>query len=220
MTHSETLNADASLLAQMQTRTGAFEGAKAEGRYVATCYEPRNVSAYNTFKAELEQLAKAGDVIRAAKCATAMQEMLEVAWHEEYDNLVVTSGKNLALNTLFMGSSYTAAWYLGLVNGATTPTFAATDTMASHSGWTEYTGYSSPTARATPTWTASTADSIVTNGMSFTMNATGTVAGSFMTTNSTISGTTGTLYSAGAFTGGNQSVTSTSTLTVTWTGTV
>ena len=51
-------------------------------------------------------------------------------------------------------NSYTAAFYLGLVDGATTPTFAAADSAASHAGWTENTGYTTPANRGTAAWSA------------------------------------------------------------------
>ena len=63
-------------------------------------------------------------------------------WSDSIKNLVVTQGKNDMLDQYFAGISYTAAWYLGLVDGATSPTYAAGNTLASHSGWTENTGYS------------------------------------------------------------------------------
>jgi hypothetical protein len=37
-----------------------------------------------------------------------------VKWSETIKNLVVTSGKNFMLTETFTGSSYTAAWFLGL----------------------------------------------------------------------------------------------------------
>jgi hypothetical protein len=46
------------------------------------------------------------------------------------------------------------------------------------------------------------------------------VAGAFLTTDSTKSGTTGILYSAGSFTGGNRSIASGDTLNVTYTASV
>jgi len=64
-----------------------------------------------------------------------------VKWEEGFPNLVNAVGKQLMLDTLLKGSSYTVTGpYLGLITGAT-PTFAAADTMSSHSGWTEYTDY-------------------------------------------------------------------------------
>jgi len=146
-------------------------------------------------------------------------------WQEDFSNLVVNVGKADMLNKYFAGSSYTAAWYLGLV--AASPTFNAADTMASHSGWTEVTAYSNSTrpsagftANATGTGggsgTAGTG-AISTPATAFNINGTATVAGAFLTTSNTISGTTGTLFSAGSFSA-PRSVLSGDVLNVTWTG--
>lgn len=139
-----------------------------------------------------------------------------VKWSETIKNLVVTVGKNFMLDETFAGVSYNATWYLGLVDGASSPTYDATDTMASHAGWSEFTGYSNST-RPAPTWSSAASGSKATTATSFNINATGTVAGAFLTTNSTISGTTGTLFSAGNFTGGSRTVASGDTLNVTYT---
>ena len=139
-----------------------------------------------------------------------------VKWSEEIKNLVVTVGKNFMLNQTFTGSGYTAVWFLGLVNGASAPTYNAADTMSSHAGWTEFTAYSNAT-RPAPTFNAATSGAIATTPTSFNINGSGTVAGAFMTTNGTISGTTGTLFSAGNFTGGSRTVASGDTLNVTYT---
>lgn len=140
-------------------------------------------------------------------------------WTEEYKNLVVTEGKNDMLDKYFSGTSYTAAWYLGLVNGASSPTYNAADTMLSHAGWTEFTSYSEST-RPAPTWTSASAGAKATTATSFSINGSGTVAGAFMTTDSTKSGTSGILYSAGNFTGGSRTVASGDTLNVTYTATL
>jgi hypothetical protein len=139
-----------------------------------------------------------------------------VKWAEEIKNLVVTVGKNFMLNQTFTGSGYTAFWYLGLVDGASSPTYNAANTMSSHVGWTEFTGYSNATHPA-PTFNTATSGAIATTPTSFNINASGTVAGAFMTTNNTIGGTTGTLFSAGSFTGGSRTVASGDTLNVTYT---
>ena len=139
-----------------------------------------------------------------------------VKWSESIKNLVVTAGKNFMLTQTFTGSGYTAAWFLGLVNGATSPTYNAADTMSSHAGWTEFTGYSNAT-RPAPTFNAAASGAISTTATSFNINASGTVAGAFLTTNNTVGGTTGTLFSAGNFTGGSRTVASGDTLNVTYT---
>lgn len=143
----------------------------------------------------------------------------QVKWSDTFKNLVTTVGKNFMLDTTFSGSSYTAAWYLGLVDGATSPTYNAADTMGSHSGWSEFTSYSEST-RPAPSWGSASSGSKATTATSYSINGSGTVAGAFMTTDSTKSGTTGTLYSAGNFTGGSRTVASGDTLNVTYTATL
>lgn len=148
----------------------------------------------------------------------------QVKWQEEIKNLVVNVGKADLLDKYFSGSTYTAVWYLGLINS--TPTYNAADTMASHAGWTENTGYSNAT-RPAPSWNAATGTgggsgsagtgSKSTTATAFNINATSTLAGAFLTTVNTKGGTTGILYSAGSFTGGNRSVASGDTLNVTYT---
>lgn len=143
----------------------------------------------------------------------------QVKWTDTIKNLVVTVGKNDLLDKYFEGSSYTAAWYLGLVDGATSPSYAAGDSMSSHSGWTESVAYSNAT-RPAPTWNSASSGSKSTTSTAFNISGTATIAGAFMTTSSTKSGTSGILYSAGNFTGGNRSVVSGDTLNVTYTASV
>lgn len=134
--------------------------------------------------------------------------------------IVTTAGKNDLLTQYFKGSAYTAAWFVGLVDGGSAPTYAAGDTMASHAGWTENVGYSNANR---VTWTGGTAaaGSIDNSGSpaAFNINATGTIAGDFIVSNSTKSGTTGVLYSESNFTQGNRSVVSGDTLNCTATET-
>lgn len=140
-------------------------------------------------------------------------------WVESIDNLVVDTGLNDALDKWLKGSTYTAAFYFGLVSS--TPTIAAGDTMSSHAGWTDNATYSNSTR---PVLTLGTvASKSVDNSASkavFNINGTATIGGAFVTTSNTKSGTTGTLISAGAFSGGNKSVSSGDTLNVqiTYTG--
>jgi len=165
-------------------------------------------------------------IITGRFTATCYDSEGNLKWEEHFPNLVVNVGKIDLLNKYFAGSGYTAAWYLGLVNGGTSPTYNAADTMASHSGWTEVTGYSNATRPAASFGSATASGggagsagtgTISTSATAFNINATNTVAGAFLTTSNTIGGTTGTLFSAGSFTSGNRSVLSGDVLNVTWT---
>ena len=142
----------------------------------------------------------------------------ELKWRDTIENLVVNEGLDDALDKYFKGSSYTASHYCGLTDG--TPTVAAGDTMSSHTGWTEVTGYSE-TARQTITWGTVSSQSVDNSASkaTFSINASVTVGGAFIATDSTKGGTTGTLYGVGAFSGGDKTLTSGDTLNVTVTAT-
>ena len=143
-------------------------------------------------------------------------------WTEENHNLVVNIGLQDMNTKYFSGSSYTAAWYIGLYGAGASNTPAASDTMSSHAGWTEVTAYSQSTRPACSFGTATTADpSVITNSGSpatFSINGTTTVGGAFLTSDNTKSGTTGILFSASDFQSpGDRSVVNGDTLTVTYT---
>jgi hypothetical protein len=136
-----------------------------------------------------------------------------IKWEEGFPNLVNAVGKQLMLDTLLSGVSYTTVGpYLGLISG-TGLTFAAADTMSSKT-WTEFTNYTvggsavrgtAVFASATSTGTTPT-NVTTTTATAITYTITGgggTVGGCFLVTGSgasnTQGNTSGTLYSAGAF---------------------
>ena len=140
-----------------------------------------------------------------------------VKWSEEFPNLVDNTGLQYLNTQVFKGVTYTASWFMGIIN--TGATYAAGNTMASHSGWTENISYSQANRPTMAFGTATTADPsvIVSTAVVFTMNASGTIAGAFVTTDNTKNGTSGTLFSAGNFTVGDRAVVSGDTLNVTYT---
>jgi len=142
-------------------------------------------------------------------------------WEAKTPNLVVNVGLQDMNAKYFSGSAYTATWFLGLYGAGASNNPAAADTMASHAGWTEVVAYSQATRPACTFGTATTANpSVISNTLSvavFSVNATTVVGGAFLTTNSTKSGTTGTLFSAADFQSpGDRSVVSGDTLNVTY----
>lgn len=146
----------------------------------------------------------------------------KLKWTAESKNLVVNVGLQDMNTQYFKGSSYTAAWYIGLYGAAASNNPAAGDTMSSHAGWTENTTYSNATRPAATFGTATTADpSVIDNSASpasFNINGTTTIGGAFLTSNSTKGGTTGILFSAADFQSpGDRSVVSGDTLNVTYT---
>jgi len=149
----------------------------------------------------------------------------KLKWEDVVPNLVVNVGLQDMNTKYFTGSAYTAAWFIGLYGPLASNTPAAGDTMASHAGWTEVVPYSNAT-RPTATFGVPTLNnpSAATNSASpasFTINASQTVGGAFLVSNSTKSGTTGILFSASDFTApGDRVVVSGDTLNVTYTFTL
>jgi len=140
----------------------------------------------------------------------------QTKWREVADNLIVNVGLQDLLTKYLKGSSYTAAWYVGIKNAGTA---VAADTVASHGSWTENSGYTESVRQTLTLGTATTADpSSVDNSSNkatFSINATSTIAGAFLINDNTKGGTsTGTLYGVVDF-GSTRSVISGDTLEIT-----
>lgn len=141
----------------------------------------------------------------------------EELWRDVIENIVVNAGLNYLLDAGLSGGTPITSWFLGLTDG--TPTVAAGDTMSSHAGWVEVTAYDESTREAwadggVSSQSVSNSGSVAT----FTIGTDSTtVGGAFLTSGSAKSGTTGTLYAAGAFTAGDKSLDDGDTLDVTGT---
>ena len=140
----------------------------------------------------------------------------------DFPNLVPTLGKNYLLDNGMAGSAFTATYYMGLISSTSYSTIVAGDTAASHAGWLEAGATNAPaysqSARPTCAWSAASAGSkSLSSALTFTFTSSGTVKGSFLSTIATKDSTSGTLFSAGLFTGGDQPVVATNVVTVTYT---
>lgn len=142
-------------------------------------------------------------------------------WEDKTHNLVVNEGLKDMNDKYFSGSTYTASWFLGLITGpGSGTTFSASDTLASHAGWTEFTDYSGA-RKAAVFGVASLADPSVKSNSgspaSFSITgAGGIVAGAFLA--SVDSGTSGILFSESDFQApGDRTVVSGDTLNVVYT---
>ena len=172
----------------LAAKTANGESARAFGKYIAECHD------------------KDGNL----------------KWSTEASNLVVNAGLQYMAGTALANSAaQITTWYIGLYGAAASNTPDPGDTMASHAGWTEITPYSDstrPTATFAPSTNAS--PSVVTNTSNkavFNINATATVGGAFLTSNSTKGGSSGTLFSAADFQSpGDRSVVSGDVLSVTY----
>jgi hypothetical protein len=113
---------------------------------------------------------------------------------------------------VFSGSAQISTWYLGLTGSSPSP--AAADTLASHGGWTEFVDYSEGSRQE---WVEVRSAQTLSNTASkadFSIDASRTVGGAFLC--SVASGTSGTLMSAGALSGGNRTVEPDDTVSVTY----
>lgn len=140
-------------------------------------------------------------------------------------NLVMNAGKNLAFNTLFAGSSYSVTGpFMGLVSSVGFSAYNVADTLASKS-WDEAGGTNAPTytaPRKTCAFSGASAGAIsLSAALNFAITSSGTVKGAFIVLGSgavsTIDNTSGSLWSAGNFTGGDQPVVNGNTLAVSYT---
>lgn len=130
----------------------------------------------------------------------------EVIDREDVTNLVVNEGLNHILDTVFHSGTQVTTWYLGLFEGNYTPVANVTAaTIASAA--TESTAYDEAT-RPEYNEAAASNQSITNsaNKATFTMNATKTIYGAFLVSNSTRGSTSGILFSAARFNSAKQVV--------------
>jgi hypothetical protein len=128
-------------------------------------------------------------------------------------------GLNKFLDVMFHGTTAIGTWYLGLIDSASYSALSENDTMGSHAGWIEAVAYDEATR---PAWTEGAASSkSMTNASAvvFTINATKTIKGIFVTSGSAKSGTTGTLFATSLFTA-ERAVLDDDTLSITYTVTL
>lgn len=138
-------------------------------------------------------------------------ELLERKWLDDFNNTIMTNGGNDLLDKYIAGSSYTAAWYMGLISSTSYSAIAAADTSASHAGWLEGGAANAPTysqsTRVAPSWSAASSKTKASSGnIVFSIAGTGTAKGAFLISVNTKDGTTGILFSAGLFSQGDRAV--------------
>ena len=182
-----------------------------------------HAKAVDTFQGGL--LAQTGSGEKARACGKYFAECRDkdgnLKWTAEGDNLVVNAGLQYMAGVALTSTAQITTWYVGLYGAAASNTPAAGDTMSSHSGWTEIDCYSDAN-RPTATFASATNanPSVVTNTSNkavFNIDATATVGGAFLTSDNTILGSSGTLFSAADFQApGDRSVVSGDVLSVTY----
>lgn len=134
----------------------------------------------------------------------------------EFPNGITDEGLNHILDTQFGAGTPVTTWYVGLIDNAGFSALAAADVMSSHAGWAETSAY---TEANRVEWTEGAAASrSITNAatMDFSINATVTINGIFVTSVNTKGGTTGVLWATASFSSA-VSATNGDTLKVTYT---
>ena len=144
----------------------------------------------------------------------------------EFSNAITNEGKNKLLDVMFHAVTQITTWYLGLIDGAGTPTLAAGDTYAQingTNGWDEFVSYNEATRQE---WAegASASQSITNSSpVVFNITATGSVYGLFLVGGGTAPSTKndaaggGSLWAAAQFSSGTVSVANGDQLKVTYT---
>ena len=117
----------------------------------------------------------------------------------EFPNGIVDVGMNYLLTAGFNAGSQITTWYIGLIDSASYSALDHADTMGTHSGWIECTTYTEETH---PEWTCGNADArAITNAstVDFTLNASKTLKGVYITSVNTKGSGSGTLWSTALF---------------------
>lgn len=153
----------------------------------------------------------------------------------QFNNGIVTEGKNFLLDVMFHGETAFGTWYLGLIDNAGYSALDATDIYddinQAGNGWDEFDDYTDPgnsnNASTRPAWTEGAASSAsITNSstVNFDITATGTVKGIFVcggtnaqTKNDHTAGTANKLWATALFSGGDVAVENGDQLKVTYT---
>lgn len=174
-----------------------------------------------------------GDEIDAIRLRLG-QIPLDLVWHDTVRNLVTTEGGNALLTHALKGSSYTAAQVMGLIEdtgysavalGNTAASITAAGSGSPGNGWNEAPS-STVATRGTPSFGTAASKQLATSAaVAFSTLASDTIKGCLLMIRSaagtapttTVGNTSGALYSAGTFSGGDQAVTASGTLNVTYT---
>jgi hypothetical protein len=221
------------------------ENAHAGGLYGAVCTAPvpHLLREYVELRDEISGIERGAILVQPVRHAWARLESLrkqlreipqEVKWLDGFRNTVVTEGKNAALTHFLKGSAYTASQVLGLIEDTGYSAIAAGNTAANitaagggspANGWNEAQS-STLATRGTPSFGSASGGSLATSAaVALSMIATDTIKGAFLLCRSiggtapstTVGNTTGALYSAGLFSGGDRAVANGDTLNVSYT---
>lgn len=137
-------------------------------------------------------------------------------WTEEYENLVVNEGLNDILDVYLSGGTQDTTWFVGLLAASPTPLAAWTATEV---GAADFVAYSESTLQAfTDGGVSSQSVSNSASPATFSINTnSSSIGGAYLIGTNAKATPAGTVYSAGAFSGGNKAADSGDSLEVTCT---
>lgn len=232
------------LKANMGRFTSFGGGTKHTGRWITENHSPVNVSdpkrvAYEADRAGLflgphgtallsQGLLRKPDATELVSLLSApIRREVErlfsgggLRWRDLWHNIVVNEGRSHSLDVTLSGGTQDTTWFIGLL--LATPTVLITWTSASLAA-EDFVAYDEATLPAFVDGGVTVGSDIATvdNSAStadFSINAdTSSIGGGFIITDATKATPAGTLYAAGAFTGGNKAADSGDTLQVTGT---
>lgn len=120
-------------------------------------------------------------------------------WRDSIRNLATDEGLAALATDFFAAGTQKPNWYAGLISSSGYTGTAVSDTMVSHSGWSEFTSYVGASRLAWSPLTVSAGIIFNSSAMGFEFTASGTVKGFFIASDSTKTGTGGTLWSTSLF---------------------
>jgi len=196
-----------------------------KGEYTVSHLRPRPecMDAFMPLWDARNAAAAKGDTETEARLTEEMRPLqFEASPTETFENVLLDVGKNDLLDKYLKGSTYTQTIRMGL-KGTGTPN--AGDTQASHGTWLEQGLANAPTYtgnRKDVVMGAAAAKVSTSPTQAFAITGSGTVYGCFINNGgaATKDDTTGILFSAGDFSGGQKVVANLDTLNVVYTLTV
>lgn len=129
-----------------------------------------------------------------------------------FRNTVMTAAINDMLAVTYVNGTQKPQWYIAPINATPSPSIIVGDTAATHAGWAEATTYAETSRQQYNPTVSNKVMSNASSAATITANGGVDVYGAFIISDNTISGTSGILGAAGAFTGGTQHLVSTQTL--------
>lgn len=127
-------------------------------------------------------------------------------WVADAKNGVTLATLDNLLDTYLGAGTTVAAWYIGLIDNVGFTALSPSDTMASHSGWSEFTGYSGNRVVWSPGASSSQSKSNGTPASFTTTSAPAVIRGAFLCSDASSNAGTVKLFCTAQFVSGPQTL--------------